>query len=55
MNICPKCFDDMRMVSNEKELYFVCDDCGNEDRAWIKTAHPLVKKVEHDEQLKMHI
>lgn len=35
MQICQKCFDDMKMVRSEKEIKFICaSECGYEDKSW---------------------
>lgn len=35
MQICPQCFDDMKMIEKPK-LNFACD-CGYKDESWIQT------------------
>ena len=37
MQICPICYDDMKMVSSKEQLKFVCGSCGYEDNSWIKS------------------
>lgn len=47
MQICPKCYSDMRLVEKGMTTKFVCEnpECRYEDTEWKKIQHSYVDKI----------